>query len=196
PAAHAGTTTSVPNPITTTTPLAQTQPRTTKSRAIALFLADDKVSDWLRRYPPKPVTDATFKQGVWTVNVWSGKAGEIATGTVDDGTGAIVEAWTGPQVAWKMARGYKGAFGGDKINSYTVWLGLCAIFLLGLADWRRPFSVRNLDLIALRPFSVAPCFFNHGETLSAIPLVYPPAEAPVPGLFRIARAVRPPPCPT
>ena len=42
-----------------------------------------------------------------------------------------------------MARGYKGAFGGTKINSYPVWLGLCAIFLLGLVDWRRPLSVRN-----------------------------------------------------
>ncbi|HEY8646491.1 MAG TPA: hypothetical protein VIL77_11485, partial [Gaiellaceae bacterium] len=163
PAAHAGTTTSVPNPITTTTPLAQTQPRTTKSQATALFLANDKVAGWLKRYPPKPVTDATFKQGIWTVNVWSGKAGEIATGKVDDGTGAVIEAWTGPQVAWKMARGYKGAFGGEKINSYTVWLGLCALFLLGLADWRRPFSVRNADLVALLSFSVSLWFFNRGD---------------------------------
>jgi hypothetical protein len=173
--AHAGTTTAVPNPVTTTTPaLAQAQPRTTRDQAIALFLADDKVADWLKRYPPKPVTDATFKQGVWTVNVWSGKAGEIATGKVDDGTGAIVEAWTGPQVAWKMARGYKGAFGGDKINSYPVWLGFCAIFLLGLADWRRPFSVRNVDLLALLSFSVSLWFFNRGDVFTAMPLVYPP----------------------
>jgi hypothetical protein len=174
PAAHAGTTTSVPNPITTTTPLAQTQPRTTKNQALALFLAYGKVADWLKRYPPKPVTDATFKQGIWTVNVWSGKAGEIATGTVDDGTGAVIDAWTGPQVAWKMARGYKGAFGGAKINSYPVWLAFCAIFLLGLADWRRPLSVRNLDLVALLSFSVSLWFFNRGDIFTAVPLVYPP----------------------
>jgi hypothetical protein len=174
PAAHAGTTTSVPNPITTTTPLAQTTPRTTKNQAIALFLANHKVSDWLKRYPPKPVTDATFKQGIWTVNVWSGKAGEIATGTVDDGTGAVVDAWTGPQVAWKMGRGYTGAFGGEKINSYTIWLGFCAIFLLGLADWRRLLSVRNLDLVALLSFSVSLWFFNRGDIFTAMPLVYPP----------------------
>ena len=174
PAAHAGTTTSVPNPITATTPLAQTQPRTTKNQAIRLFLANDKVVDWLKRYPPEPVTDATFKQSIWTVNVWSGKAGEIATGTVDDGTGAVVDAWTGPQVAWKMARGYKGAFGGEKINSYPVWLALCAIFLLGLADWRRLLSVRNADLVALLSFSVSLWFFNRGDIFTAMPLVYPP----------------------
>ena len=191
PAAHAGTTTSVPNPITTTTPLAQTQPRTTKNQAVALFLANGKVADWLKRYPPKPVTDATFKQGIWTVMVWSGKAGEIATGTVDDGTGAVIDAWTGPQVAWKMARGYKGAFGGAKINSYSVWLAFCAIFLLGLADWRRPFSVRNVDLIALLSFSVSLWFFNRGDIFTSVPLVYPPLVWLLLRCVWIARTDRP-----
>jgi hypothetical protein len=191
PAAHAGTTTSVPNPTTTPPPLAQTQPRTTKNQAIALFLAYPKVADWLKRYPPKPVTDATFKQGIWTVNVWSGKAGEIATGTVDDGTGAVVDAWTGPQVAWKMARGYSGAFGGAKINSYSVWLGFCAIFLLGLADWRRPFSVRNLDLLALLSFSVSLWFFNRGDIFTAMPLVYLPLLWLIARCLWIARTDRP-----
>jgi hypothetical protein len=192
PAAHAGTTTSVPNPITTTSSLTQSSPRTTKSQAIALFLANNKVADWLKRYPPKPVTDATFAQGIWTVNVWSGRAGEIATGTVDDGTGAVVEAWTGPQVAWKMGRGYTGAFGGAKINSYSVWLGFCAIFLLGLFDWRRPFSVRNLDLVALLSFSVSLWFFNHGDIFTAMPLVYPPLIWLIARCLWIARADRPP----
>ena len=47
PAAHAGTT--VTNPLTQTTLLGQTSPRTTKAQAIELFLVDDKVADWLRR---------------------------------------------------------------------------------------------------------------------------------------------------
>jgi hypothetical protein len=192
PVAQGATTTSVPNPITTTTPLAQTEPRTTKNQATALFLANDKVADWLKRYPPKPQTDATFKQGIWTVNVWSGRAGEIATGTVDDGTGAVVDAWTGPQVAWKMARGYHGAFGGEKINSYTVWLGLCGIFLLGLADWRRLRSVRNLDLLALLSFSVSLWFFNRGDIFTAMPLVYPPMVWILVRCVWVARSDRPP----
>jgi hypothetical protein len=191
--AHAGTTTSVPNPVTTTTPLAQTQPRTTKQQAVALFLANGKVADWLKRYPPKPVTDATFKQGIWAVNVWSGRAGEIATGTVDDASGAVVEAWTGPQVAWKMARGYKGAFGGEKINSYPVWLAFCAIFLLGLVDWRRLLSVRNADLIALLSFSVSLWFFNRGDIFTAMPLVYPPLVWLLLRCVWIARTDRPSP---
>ncbi|HUZ81340.1 MAG TPA: hypothetical protein VMU73_03770 [Gaiellaceae bacterium] len=175
PAARAGTTTATTTTIPTQQiPATQTTPRTTKQQAIQLFLAYGKVANWLKRYPPRPVTDATFAQGLWTVNVWSGKAGEIATGTVDDASGAIVEAWTGPQVAWRMARGYKGAFGGAKINDTWVWLAFCVLFLLGLVDWRRPFSVRNADLVALLSFSASLWYFNKGNVFTAMPLVYPP----------------------
>jgi hypothetical protein len=192
PAAHAGTTTTtVPNPLTTTSPLAQGAPQTSEKQAVARFLADDKVAGWLTRYPPKPTTDATFKQGSWTVDVSSGKAGKIATGRVDDATGAVLEAWTGPQVAWTMARGYTGAFGGEKINSYPVWLAFCAIFLLGLADWRRPFSVRNADLFVLLSFSVSLWFFNRGNVFTAMPLAYPPLVWVLLRCVWIARRDRP-----
>ncbi len=86
----------------------------------------------------------------------------------------VTEAWTGPAVAWKMARGGEGAFGGKKINSYPVWLGLCALFLLGLVDWRRPLSLRTLDLFALLSFSVSLWFFNHAHIFTSVSLVYPP----------------------
>ena len=46
----------------------------------------------------------------------------------------VTEAWTGPQVAWSMAHGGQGAFG-RKINEPWIWLTLCAVFLLGLADF-------------------------------------------------------------
>ena len=105
-------------------------------------------------------------------------AGEIATGHVDDLTGKVTEAWTGPQVAWKMARGYPGAFGGQKINSYPVWLSFCALFLIGLVDWRRPFSLRTLDLLAMLAFSVSLWFFNRGNIFASAPLVYPPFAVP------------------
>jgi hypothetical protein len=168
------------------------QPRLTKERATALFLADDKVADWLGRYPTKGrITDATYESdpgkcspgavgGCWTVNVWwSDKAkhvdaGEIATGKVDDQTGRVTEAWTGPQVAWRMARGYEGAFGGKKINSTPIWLAFSAAFLLGLLDFRRLFSLRNLDLLALLSFTASLWYFNHGNVFTSVPLAYPP----------------------
>jgi hypothetical protein len=148
----------------------------TEAKAIAALLAAPKVKSWVGRYPAASlVKQATFddRYRSWDVKIWSGDAGEIAAGRVDDFTGVVTEAWTGPQVAWKMARGGPGAFGGRKINSYAVWLGFCAVFLLGLADLRRPFRLRNLDLLALLSFSVSLWYFNRGRIFTSVPLVYP-----------------------
>jgi hypothetical protein len=156
---------------------AAVRPHLTKARATAIFLGADKVANWLDRYPKRDrVTDATFEKQRqdWKVGVWWASAGEIALGRVDDRTGAVTEAWTGPQVAWKMARGSSGAFGGRLINSPAVWLALCLIFLLGLGNLRRPLSMRNLDLLVLVSFSVSLWFFNRGEIFTSVPLVYPP----------------------
>jgi len=86
----------------------------------------------------------------------------------------VTEAWTGPQVAWKMARGREGAFGGKTLTNPFVWIAFCVLFLVGLADLRRPFSLRNLDLVVLLSFSVSLAFFNRGEVFRSVPLVYPP----------------------
>jgi hypothetical protein len=158
---------------------AATKPKLTKQRATAIFLADPKVAHWLRHYPAKTrSTEATFKTGYgrWTIKVWTSvdKVGEVATGRVDDATGSVIEAWTGPQVAWKMARGYDGAFGGKQINSARIWLAFCLAFLIGLVDFRRLLSLRNLDLLALVSFSVSLWYFNKGHVFTSVPLVYPP----------------------
>ena len=102
-----------------------------------------------------------------------GAAGEIATGRVTD-RGAVTEAWTGPQVAWKMARGSPGAFGGKLLTSWPVWLGLSAVFLLGLIDLRRPFTLSTLDLLVLLSFGVSLVFFNRGEVFQSAALAVPP----------------------
>ena len=165
---------------------ANTKPHLTRARALAIFLADDKVADWLSRYPRSHRTlEATYDSdpahctfgtpaGCWKIGVWWQDAGEIAKGRVDDVRGVVTEAFTGPQVAWGMARGGNGAFGGKKINSYSVWLSFCGAFLLGLASFRRPLSWRNLDLLMLLSFSVSLWFFNRGNVFASVPLVYPP----------------------
>ena len=154
------------------------QPLLTEEEAVARALANDKVADWVARYPERTLTDEAVldeDSRVWTVKVWSSRpdAGQIVLAKVDDVSGAVTEAWTGPQVAWKMARGYDGAFG-RKINEPWVWLSFCAVFLLGLADLRRPLSVRNLDLLVLLSFGISLWFFNRGDVFTAMPLAYPP----------------------
>ena len=84
----------------------------------------------------------------------------------------MTESWTGYQVAWKMARGYSGAFG-HKLNAPYVFLPLCALFLLGLFDWRRLWRVANLDLLVLLGFGVSHFFFNRAEIGVSVPLQYP-----------------------
>src|SRR5206468_495157 len=145
PGAHAASGTS-----TTQVPPGSFTPQTgpadlTEKRATAIFLRDDKVADWLDRYPKRDlVTDATFdkERRDWSVGVWSSSAGQIASGRVDDRTGTVTEAWTGPQVAWKMARGTSGAFGGSQTNSLPSWLGVCLTFLVRLAHCRAPLAPR------------------------------------------------------
>ena len=155
-----------------------TEPLLTEQEAVGRALADDKVADWLDRYPADSLSkEATFDDDamVWTVKVWSSlpDAGQVVLAKVDDTSGAVTEAWTGPQVAWKMARGYNGAFG-RKINNPWIWGGLCIVFFLGLANLRRPLSIRNLDLLVLLSFTASLYFFNQGDVFTAMPLAYPP----------------------
>jgi hypothetical protein len=157
-------------------PAAAAESSRTEGQVTATFLKDPKVESWLDHYPAGTIVkDATYdeKSGSWTVHVWSGKAGEVATGKVSDITGAVTEAWTGPQVAWKMARGYPGAFGGRTINRPVVWLLFCALFFVGLVDWRRPLGLRTLDLAVLLGFTASLWYFNDGDVFTSMPLAYP-----------------------
>ena len=114
---------------------------------------------------------AEKKEGHWEVAYF--EAGEeLVLVLVDAHSGEVLESWTGYQVNWKMARGYSGAFG-HKLNAPYVFLPLCAIFLLGLVDWRRPRRLANLDLLVLLGFGVSHYFFNRGEIGVSVPLVYP-----------------------
>jgi len=161
----------VPEPF----PPGEGPPRLKEQAVVRALLRTPKVADWIDRYPHNLATDATFdrKARTWTVQVWSGRAGEIATGKVTD-RGAVTEAWTGPQVAWKMARGSPGAFGGKLLTSWPVWLGLSAVFLLGLIDLRRPLTTSTLDLLVLLSFGVSLVFFNRGEVFQSAALAVPP----------------------
>jgi len=149
--------------------------RLTEEQATETALAHPKISSWLDRYPPDPATAAEYraKSRDWLVKAWSGEAGQVAQAVVEDPTGTVSEAWTGPQVAWKMARGSEGSFGGKTLLTPWVWLAFCLVFLVGLADVRRPFSLGNLDLLALLGFSVSLVFFSRGEIFASVPLVYP-----------------------
>jgi hypothetical protein len=110
--------------------------------------------------------------GNWEVGYFAGDE-QVALVIVDPLTGLVRESWTGYQVAWKMARGYSGAFG-HKLNAPYVFLPLCAIFLLGLIEWRRPWRLATLDLLALLGFGASNFFFNRAQIGVSVPLQYLP----------------------
>ena len=149
------------------------------TEVLAIADRDPKAARTLRRHPGATRT-AYLKGAVrWQVSYFAPVGGraaerrETAQVIVDDRTGAVLESWTGHQVAWTMARGYPGAFG-RRATALYVWLPLCLLFLVGFADRRRPLSLRNLDLLVLLSFSVSLAFFSRGEIGVSVPLAYPP----------------------
>ena len=91
---------------------------------------------------------------------------------IDDRTGAVIEAWRDQQVEVKLARGYEDAVAGN-VNEWYVWIPLCVLFVAPFFDPRRPFRLLHLDLLVLLSFSVSQFFFNKGEIVLSVPLVYP-----------------------
>jgi hypothetical protein len=129
----------------------------------------------LRRSHPGAFSNVFEKSGSrWQVSYYAqGKPDtEIAQVYVSDDTGRVTEAWTGPQVAWTMARGYAGAFG-RKVNSPLVWIPLTLLFLVPFLDPRRPLRMRHLDLAVLVAFGVSVAFFNDANIEVSVPLAYP-----------------------
>lgn len=144
--------------------------RLSEAAAIRIADRDQNVADQRREHPGLSPT-AVVEDGRWEVTYYAGEE-RVALVIVNRESGEVEESWTGHQVAWRMARGYEGQFG-HKLNAPYVFLPLCALFLLGLIDWRRWRRVANLDLLVLLTFGVSHFFFNRGEIGISVPLQYP-----------------------
>ena len=63
------------------------------------------------------------------------------------------------------------------INRPLIWSSFCLFFIVGLANLRKPLSIRNLDLLVFLSFSVYLWLFNDGRVFASvvaasIPLLY------------------------
>jgi peptidase YpeB-like protein len=150
------------------------QPQVSQTEAIAIAKRDENAIAAAKAHPDlTPSASRNDSTGLWEVGFFTGN-NEVVQVVVDPNSGDVVESWTGYQIAWRMARGYSGAFG-RSVNSPFVWLPLCAIFVLGLLDWRRPFRLAHLDLLVLvGGFGLSHYFFNQGNIGVSVPLAYPP----------------------
>jgi peptidase YpeB-like protein len=145
-----------------------------QTRATEIAKTDPKVIRAEHQHPNlTPSASKNSGTGLWEVGFFTG-SNEVVQVVIDPASGKILETWTGYQVAWRMARGYPGAFG-RKVNAPYIWLPLCAIFVLGLLDWRRPFRFAHLDLLVIvAGFGLSHYFFNKGNIGLSVPLAYPP----------------------
>jgi hypothetical protein len=148
--------------------------RLSADKVLAIAQALPKMKAVRAKYPGS--YDGAYLKGPvrWQVSFFSKRgAKEIGQVIIADANGKVLEQWTGFQVAWSMARGYKGAFG-RHVNALYIWLPLCLLFLLPFIDPRRPLQLLHLDLLVLLSFSVSLAFFNHANIYASVPLTYPP----------------------
>ncbi|MFN8201099.1 MAG: hypothetical protein U0S48_00945 [Solirubrobacteraceae bacterium] len=173
-ATTAATTQTDPNALSTPSNMDERPPlhRLTGNEAQRIAERVEKIRQERAKY--RRTTVSVYEKGSdrWQVSFFAdGK--EIGQVTIWDASGAVLEAWTGPQVAWTMARGYEGAFG-RKAGALYVWIPLLVLFVAPFVDWRRPLRMRHLDLLALCSLSVSLAFFNHANLAWSVPTSYPP----------------------
>lgn len=173
-ATTAATTQTDPNALSTPSRMDERPPlhRLTGNQAQHIAERVEKIRQECAKY--RRTTVSVYEKGSdrWQVSFFAdGK--EIGQVTIWDASGAVLEAWTGPQVAWTMARGYEGAFG-RKAGALYVWIPLLVLFVAPFVDWRRPLRMRHLDLLALCSLSVSLAFFNHANLAWSVPTSYPP----------------------
>jgi hypothetical protein len=173
-AASTATTATDPNALTTPPSMDERPPLHRLTGNQAQRIAERLPKIRAERAKHERTTVSVYQKGSnrWQVSFFA-KGKEIGQVSIWDATGAVLEAWTGPQVAWTMARGYEGAFGRKSAALY-VWIPLLVLFVAPFVDWRRPLRMRHLDLLALCSLSVSLAFFNHGNLAWSVPTTYPP----------------------
>jgi hypothetical protein len=157
-------------------------PRLNATQAFVIASRQPKVKTWLGQYRNVTHSSTLGDHRVWTVDYYAG-GDQVAEVHIADATEQAYEVWTGPQVAWQLARGQPQAYGRKANAAYVLW-PLCALFLAGLIDWRRPFSLRTLDLVVVLSFVASLEEFNRGDVFWSTPLIYPPM------VYLTARMVR------
>jgi hypothetical protein len=148
----------------------------TAREALALAAGRPNVQAALRQHPRAYARAYVADGGRWQVSWFvpptraQQRREEIAQVLIRDRDRRVLEAWTGVQVEWPMARGYPGQFG-RAVNAPWVWVGLCVLFALPFA--RPPLRLLHLDLGVLLAFSASYAFFGAAELGVSVPSAYP-----------------------
>ncbi|MEO6866820.1 MAG: glycosyltransferase family 87 protein [Gaiellales bacterium] len=162
-------------------PLGEFPPRTARRAAIDTAIEDPKARELAREWGGMAAlrTRARLDNGIWEVDlidpsrVEEDGGGRVIRVDVRDATGAVIARWTGHQIAWKMARGDRSAFGGD-VNAWYVWIPFFVLFALITIDWTRLRSWLTVDVLAVLGIGISHEAFLRGNIDWSVPLVLVP----------------------
>jgi hypothetical protein len=116
---------------------------------------------------------ASFRAGgLWVVTVFAGGESRAQV-EVDAANGRVHRITTGVRASFPLARGSESGVGARKINHLWAFLPLSAIFVLAFFDWRRPFRLLHLDLLAVAALGISYAFFLARRLDVSVSLVYP-----------------------
>ena len=142
--------------------------RTSARQAIAIGDRIPKVRALRRSHPDLDATAWVWGGWRWEVDYVAGNQvlAEVAVGA----RGGVVGVFTGPQAQSYLARGHQGKL----FDSPWVVLPFALLFLVPFVDVRRARRrLLLLDLLVLLSLGVSYFFFNRGDVLTSVPLVYP-----------------------
>ncbi|MFL5885053.1 MAG: hypothetical protein ACJ77M_08290, partial [Thermoleophilaceae bacterium] len=140
----------------------------TAAQAIAIADRQASVERLRAQDPPVAVTARPEGLGLWRVTYRDGRARERGSVLVEDRTGDVLEQspWAWPQVSSNMTS--------FKVEVEIACALLSCLFLFAFFDFRRPLRLANLDVLALLSLGVSLAFYDRGQLLVSVPLVYPP----------------------
>src|SRR4051794_10810758 len=139
----------------------------TATQAVAIA---DRQPDVQRLRAHDPTVSGTARPdgiGLWIVT-YRARGSSGARVLVEDRTGDVLapSPWAWRDVSAKMTP--------LKVEMEIACALLSCIFLMALFDFRRLFRLANLDVVALLSLGVSLAFFDRGEVLVSVLLVYPP----------------------
>ena len=143
---HGATTATDPNALTTPPSPSIPPPnhRLTSKRAIAIAERVPKIARVRREHRGSYPTAYTKGAAQWQVSIFAAETGaEIGQVTIDDATGAVLEAWTGYQVAVDDGARLRRRVRADASTRWYVWIPMCVLFLAPFLPTRRAAAVRR-----------------------------------------------------
>src|SRR3954471_17073304 len=148
------------------------QAAVSEQQALRIAINVPSVGREMSKFSPVHAT-ARLDDGTWIVQFGSSDNEVHAEVDVDSLTGKAEHVFLGQKAQFPLARGPASGFASRKVNALWAWIPLALIFVGAFFDWRRPWRLLHLDLLAIVALGVSFAFWMDGNLDASVPLVYP-----------------------